>query len=177
MNKPKGLNGEPVFAAEDVPVGYVLGEPYGYKRRLLVTVSVRMERLTRRDSYETIDHDKVTRPLDFAITLSVWMPSRNDIVVSGRDVGMLSDLVTYSRGFNGGSVKQLAELIPYHLNATRGACAHQIPDQGFDNPNCPATGYRYGSAWLVEPLPKGFLAHVKSLFANSDRAKIWEEGR
>src|SRR4051812_6191369 len=93
MNKPEGLNGEPVFAAEDVPVGRVAGSDYGYKRNLLVTVSVSMEELTRQDVYETTTHDKVTRPLSFSITTGVWNPNRSDVISGGANVEPLRELV------------------------------------------------------------------------------------
>lgn len=34
---------------------------------------------------------------------------------------------------------------------------------------CPLTGYRYGSAWLVKPLPKDTWERVTAILAKSDR--------
>ncbi len=60
-------------------------------------------------------------------------------------------------------LRELAALAErWHLNEMRGACAHQavvydvsrrlVPSLTLTLP-CEASGYRYGSAWLVEPLP------------------------
>jgi hypothetical protein len=174
MDKPKGLNGVPIFAAEGVPVGRTSGKPYGYRRNLLVTVSVRMERMTRQDEYETVDHDKVREPLDFAITTDVWQPDQRDIVSGGATVDPLRELVTYELGFTAEIAEELASLGQWHLNGMTAACAHQERKAGLDSPPCPVTGYRWGQAWLVRPLPEGFLDEVRGLFADADTDKIWK---
>lgn len=47
--------------------------------------------------------------------------------------------------------------IPWHLNAMRAGCTHQRAAgwgrQDDIGKPCPECGYRYGSAWLFEPLP------------------------
>jgi hypothetical protein len=173
VNKPEGLNGKPVFAAEDVPVGRIDGGDYGYRRSLLVTVSVRMEERTRRDSYETVNHDQVSRPLDFSIMTGVWNPNRSDIVSGGATVEPLRELVSFERGFDAESARKLADLGAYHLSGMRAGCAHQKRDAGLDSAACPVTGYKWGSAWLVQPLPSGFLERVKALFKDADAAHLW----
>lgn len=180
----KGLNGELVFNAKDVPVGRTSGESYGYKRSLLVTVEVRMEVLDRHE-YETVNHERVSNPLDFAITTAVWQPGNRDWVSGGATVEPLGELVEYLNGFDAESVKALADLAEWHLNGMTAGCAHQGepvmrdgrygPEIDFDRtPPCPETGYRYGSAWLLRPLPDGFREHVQNLFGKaSDQSKIW----
>lgn len=175
----RGLNGETVFKAEDVPVGYVAGAPYGYKRKLRVTVDVRMEALDRQDSYETTSHDHVSRPLDFAITTSVWRPDLRDSVAGGATVEPLREVIEsgdYADGWDAGQVQTLLRLAPWHLNSMSAACDHQhviyAPDQyGREVPSldltepCPLTGYKYSHAWLVRPLPDGFEQQIRGLFA------------
>lgn len=172
MTTPKGLNGVPVFNARDVPVGRIPGKPYGYRQSLLVTVDIRMERLTRRE-YETVDHQMVREPLDFALTTSVWRPRLSDIVSCGATVEPLRELSSYEPGWAAESVKELADLEEWHLNAMSAACAHQKRNAGLDSPPCPISGYRWGSAWLVRPLPDGFLDKVRGLFADVEDDKIW----
>jgi hypothetical protein len=154
----RGLNGETVYQREDVYVGTVPGESYGYKRNLRVTVSVRMERLDRQEQYETIEHQQVRNPLDFAITTDVWRPDRRDIVDMSR-VDALGELITFAPGFSASQARELAGLKRWHLNAMRAGCAHQ-PENGHP---CPKTGYKYGRAWLVEELPAGFEDRIKRL--------------
>jgi hypothetical protein len=195
MDQAKGLNGDPVFTVKDRFVGTVPGAPYGYKNPLRVTVGIRMEALTRQDAYETTEHVRTSRPLDFAITTAVWRPDGRDIVSGGATVEPLRELVTFARGFDADKARALAYLGErWHLNGTRAGCAHQAVVYEEDRygrqapsldktPVCrvdgamelhpgrpeadgkPATlgGYRYGSAWLVEPLPDGFLDTLKGL--------------
>lgn len=173
LTQPRGLNGDPVFHAEDVPVGKIPGAEFGYKRDLTVTVSVRMEELTRQETYETVEHERVSRPLDFAITLGVWQPSTHYLVSSGRDAALLTDVYRYAEGFGPATVAELTDLLRYHLNAMKPGCVHQQPNAGLDSPACPETGYRWGSAWLVQELPDNFLDIVKAVFQGADRSKIW----
>lgn len=171
----RGLNGETVFTANDVLVGYAPGEPYGYKNNLRVTVDVRMEALDRQDSYETTEHEQVSKPLDFAITTSVWRPDLRDSVAGGATVEPLREVLQsgrYADGWNAEKVSALLDLAPWHLNGMTAGCAHQTPvrdsngrpDLDATEP-CPVTGYKYGHAWLVRILPDGFLQNVRRLFA------------
>lgn len=185
----RGLNGETVFKAEDVLVGYVPGEPYGYQRNLRVTVEVRMEALDRQDSYETTGHGpgfnangeeitvhpQVTRPLDFSITTSVWRPDLRDTVSGGATVEPLREVLQsgwYADGWDAQKVSALLDLAPWHLNAMSAGCDLQTPvldangHPSLDRTEpCPITGYKYGHAWLVRVLPDGFLNTVQQIFA------------
>lgn len=168
----RGLNGEEVFRREDVFVGRVPGESYGYKRPLRVTVSVRLEREDRREEYETVTHEKVTKPLTFAITTAVWQPSGRDWVSGGATVEPLRELTEFAAGFNAEKAQALADLDRYHLNGLRAGCVHQTavyedkPYRRVDlkaTLDCPETGYRYGHAWLVEVLPDDFQETLTAL--------------
>jgi hypothetical protein len=172
-----GLNGHRVLTVTDVPVGRIPGESYGYQRDLLVTVNVRMERRER--DAQTIDHETISGHLDFAITVAVWQPNRNDITASyaGSDEPLRQVLAhgRYEDGMDADKVRAFMELDAWHLNTMTAACAHQTPvgediGERLDNtPPCPVTGYKYGHAWLVRPLPAGFHADVLALFADVDR--------
>ena len=82
-----GMNGDKVLDTGDVTVGWINTPDYGYGRmRKPVTVHVRMERLKRREMYETVDHAYVAEPLDFAITTAVWRPNRTDMISGGATV-------------------------------------------------------------------------------------------
>jgi hypothetical protein len=160
-----GLNGETVLNAKDIVVGWVPGEEYGRKQNLKVTVSVRMEELTRQEEYETTEHQTVKRPLDISITTSVWRPDGRDILSGGATVEPLRELVRLADGFTPDDIAALLELSRHHLNGMQAACAHQVPavpesgkpdtTYALDHtPACPETGYKYGSKWLLEVLPE-----------------------
>jgi hypothetical protein len=190
-----GLNGTPVLTVKDMPIGRVDGTPYGYKRDLLVTVDIRMEH--RADETETTEHNMTTDFLDFAITTAVWRPDRRDWTSGGATVAPLREVIAngrYEQGWNAGRVAALAELERWHLNAMKAGCAHQTvvwedsrygrrpsleltPVCQVRTPYRPVNGYRYGHAWLVELLPKGFLDTVRGLFADCDQTRVYDSAQ
>lgn len=162
-----GLNGEVALKTGDVLVGYVSGESYGKKKNLRVTVEVRMEIQTRQREYETVEHAKIARPLEFSLTTAVWNTANTDYEAGGATVQPLRELVTLARGFVQPGITALIGLNKWHLSAMTAACAHQVvppmpdtvkyPESSWwalkNTPPCPETGYKYGHTWLVRPLP------------------------
>lgn len=95
----------------------------------------------------------------------------------------------YCEGWDAESFKKLLEVCDlWHLNGTRAGCEHQManwdlaaelevagkkkranwvtatehPDGCLSKP-CEVCGYRYGSAWLFEELPREVIAYVEAL--------------
>lgn len=176
-----GMNGTIMLNTgnDELTAGTVPGASYGYKQNLRVTVAVRIEREERRESYETIEHEQVAGPLGIAVTTSVWQPDGRDIVSGGATRDPLREVAvegTPGRFWDAGSLTELADLGDrWHLNAMRAGCAHQDvvwedssygrrPSLGL-TPPCPETGYRYGTAWLVELLPASVVADVLRLLS------------
>jgi len=174
-----GLNGTIVFntTRDGIAVGTVPGEPYGCARPLTVTIEIRAERLQRRETYETIEHETVSEPLGFALTSAVWDPSRTDWIAGGATVEPLREVVergTVSPRLTSDGLARLADIGErWHLNDVKAGCAHQTvvyedgeygrrPSLTLTEP-CPMTGYRYGSSWLIEPLPDGLLDEVSDI--------------
>lgn len=189
MNKPKGLNGEPIWSCEDVIIGTVSGEDYGKRRNLRVGVDIRIERIA--GPKQTVTHEETTDFLDFSITTHVWNPRGNDWEAGGATVAPLRQIVNYAAPFNEASVLEIAELGKWHLNALTAGCVHQpkgkdlpMRDGKYSKeidldaiPLCPESGYKYGSAWLVRPLPADLLDTVRRLFEGADPAKIYDADR
>lgn len=182
-----GMNGTIVRKGEDIPVAKVPGAPYGYTPDLLVTLSVRIERMERSETYETTSHEQVTGPLDFSLTTSVWRPDRRDIVTGGATSAPLYEALAHGRleyGLDEAAVLGLAmNHDAWHLNALSAACAHQEvvwEDSDYGRrpsrdltPRCPVTGYRYGTKWLVRVLPEGFLAALDEQLSGADPSRIY----
>lgn len=187
-----GYNGTILYAARDVPVGNIPGNDYGYRQSLPVTVNVRIEQLERQSTYETVDHQQISNPLDFAITSDIWQPQRGDIIEGGATVEPLTKVIKsvlhghsgrYARGMNRATVEALVSLEEWHLNAMTAGCSHQTvvwEDEPYRQPSltltkpCPITGYRYGHAWLVRPLPDDLVDRVRALFAEVDPIHIFD---
>jgi len=172
-----GLNGEIIVSIKDQLIGYAAGSDYyseNYKGTLRVTFDIRIERLMRKDEYETVNHDMVSRPLDFSLTCTVWDRRKTDHLSGGATTEPLARLVKYARGWDRDRVRQLRELFALHLSSVNAGCAHVRPAYARDSygrnvpsldltPACPVTGYRYGHAWLVRPLPESFPGYVRTL--------------
>lgn len=182
LSADQGLNGRTVIYGQHVQVGRVAGVHYGYKRPLVVSFDVRIERLTRQDVYETVDHRMVSEPLSFAITSDVWRPDGLDIVSAGAGTARLLNLASYSNGFDAATVAGIIDLGQWHLNHMTAGCSHQNAPEGSGIVEllehvqpCPFTGYRYGHAWLVRELPCDFLSNVARLLSHAaDRSRFFD---
>jgi hypothetical protein len=82
----------------------------------------------------------------------------------------LRSVVTFAPGWDAAKAERLAEIADrWHLNDMRAACAHMVDlpdDPTYDarkDITCPVTGYRYGTAWLVEPLPVDVIDFIVNL--------------
>lgn len=171
-----GLNGETVLQVRDLHVGYVPGRPYGYQRALRAYIDIRVEKLTRREIYETVNHEFVSEPLDFAISGHVAYGTH--WVAGGAMAPEILRSVT--RTMNGISIKDLRRLAKIadlcHLSSMQAGCAHQDDTLPADLPAhltipwrldnvepCPITGYRYGSSWLIQPVTEELVDCVRRL--------------
>lgn len=136
----------------------------------------------------TVTHEP-TPPdaLEVAITGSIYYANRDgsrdrryhDIAGGGQNVADI-------RAVGTAAAVRIADLWDrWHLNGMRAACVHQadaareinarLPDYAQDRERwallsalpCPE-GYRYGSAWLYEPVPDDVLAELRTLFGKPD---------
>lgn len=178
MAEFNGVNGTIMLntGREGLPVGTIGGEAYGYApgARLGVRLHVRIERLERRETYETVGHKHVTEPLAMSVTTDVWRPDGRDIVAGGATREPLREVAasgTPSRFWTGGErLDRMAALGDgWHGSDMRAACRHQTvvyEEEPYHRPSldltppCPITGYRYGTKWLVEPLPRVMLNNL-----------------
>jgi hypothetical protein len=91
----------------------------------------------------------------------------------------LNSITTPAPGWTLAEIAELEAIwARWHLNDMRAACAHMDPATLAREPNgyggdristtdpantCPESGYRYGHAWLYEPIPADVLADVARL--------------
>lgn len=177
MPEFNGLNGTIMLntnTMEGLPVGSAPGEPYGFSRKVGVRVDIRIERLERRESYQTTEHQQIVRPYGLSVTTQVWSPGGADMVAGGATRDPLREVTEPSRFWTRGTLAALATLGDrWHGNDFQAACAHQDvvyedgplgrrPSLDLTLP-CTSTGYRYGSAWLVEPLPEQVIGDLMGL--------------
>ena len=96
-----------------------------------------------------------------------------DVITAGQCRDMIGEIVYPAAGWGFASLDELAQVWErWHLNDMRAGCAHQsvvweTDVYGLSRPSldltlpCPASGYRYGSSWLYEPLPDDVLHLVQ----------------
>ena len=122
-----------------------------------VTVDVKLVRMT--GAFTTTDHDTIEHPLYLSIVGDVRGPGRST-VTTGQCVDEVQRVTRFDPAWDTERAASLVEVWHrWHLNDMRPGCAHQTPigdtpGERLDRtPACEQTGYRWGSAWLVEPLP------------------------
>lgn len=145
------------YEAKDIHVGTVDGRP--------LTIDVRLSHRVARDgrTFETTEHEQVTDAWELSI--SGQTPDSG-----GQIIDALADLDT-----NNPQAQELASIWQrWHLNGMRAACAHQTPalrgSDGYDADPCPETGYRYGHAWLHEPLPDEVVSDLLAILRTQAEA-------
>lgn len=170
-----------VLMFDDLYVGRVDATKYGYSRGTLkVTIDVEVKRAGR--TRETTEHDQIENPLSFSMSCGVWNQRETDITSGGQNCEVLNDLTVFADGFDAEKAARLVELWQrWHLNTMRAGCAHVEPVYTTDQykrrvvdmdatPACPVNRgterepdhYRYGRAWLTEPLPEGFTDTIRA---------------
>jgi hypothetical protein len=145
----------------------------------LVTVQIRLEDMDREGL--SINHEYVS-PLTMqrlSITGTMWQRNHRfrdgDVVSSGQCLDALLDITEPEAPWTLDEIGQLHDLWKrWHLNDMRAGCAHQTVIVYEDTQygrrvdlaattaanDCPLN-YRYGSAWLYEPLPADVIDTVQ----------------
>jgi hypothetical protein len=130
-----------------------------------IYVSAAIQELTREGGYQTVTHETVPTVTRVSLMgLEVEKGCRN-ASSGGQMLERLRDVVKPEPPFTVGDVRSLHAIWKrWHLNDTKAGCSH-VPEPLWEDssygprpdlkntPACPETGYRYGHAWLVEPLP------------------------
>lgn len=144
------------FELRDVTLGRIKGEG-------IVKVSMRLT--WHEDGTQTVDHETVEGYWRFSVSASVWLRSNSP---DSHTAGQCRDIVAR---LNTEASRRLCLLWEaWHLNDFTAGCAHQTPvytAQGqYDLaavPPCPETGYRFGSAWLLRPIPDAVLVEMRDV--------------
>jgi hypothetical protein len=121
---------------------------------------------------ETIDHKKLLEY--FTLSISGKVVQGKHAVAFGQIRGDLDDI---TENLIGNTLDVLATLWDqYHLNDMQAGCIHQTPiteylthhewkdRQQAETDKCPE-GYRYGSAWLLKPIPDRDMIRIHDAIA------------
>lgn len=129
--------------------------------------------LTERIGGETVTHEEAGEYLEFTMTgLVVAKYVRREYPYHiGQCLDALLDITEPAPGFTPSTIVDMHDTWKrWHLNGMNAGCAHQKvrwEDSDYGRrPSltktlpCPITGYRYGTAWLSEPLPEHIVTTV-----------------
>jgi hypothetical protein len=127
-----------------------------------------------RENGRTVRHDPIGEYLALTVSATVWSTrtQRGDCHTAGQCVDELLG-VEPDGALREYEIRHLVKVWrEWHLNDMRAGCVHQDPPPGMSMterlksvPPCPETGYRYGHAWLVEPLPAETERFVRAMAA------------
>lgn len=156
-------------------------EPGRPKERLVVTLELRVGDLAgdlAERGFQTVEHEPVEPgTLTLSVTHDIVRMDRrlSDAFVAG-GAGVPDDVrpTEWDAGWGPRKLERLRQIARrWHLNTMRAGCAHmELPeDTSYDarkEIECQAgTGYKYGRAWLVEPLPKDLLDELAAEYGLS----------
>lgn len=154
-----------------------------------IVVDIRLESKRVPEPKQTIEHEPVVGDLlEFAVSGERYRKGdrRGNPSSAGQ---MIDEIVDVTKPAAGWTLDEIAELRAlwerWHLNLMRAGCAHQTvvwEDKPYRRPSltltqpCPRTLYRYGTAWLAEPLPDDVVARIRHLDRDRSQALYAERG-
>lgn len=152
-------------------------------------VYVEIEVSTQQGEHQTTEHDTVTSVPRISVSGHYYVPRspggrigpRADWDGGGQCLDTLAEVTEPASGL---TLQDIGRLVyvwrHWHLNDCRAGCAHQTPvwrdnprygyrEIDLDNtPACPHTGYRFGSAWLVDVPPIEVTDELRTLAGKLD---------
>lgn len=152
-------------------LGEAIGTTGPERERIRVSVTITEHERER----ITVEHETIQKWRRLAITGDVWRRGEREPHSGGQIEAHLTRIVNYAKGWDADWIERLRETWrDWHLNDMQAACAHQVvqwedgphgPRQSLDlTADCPITGYRYGTAWLVRPLPTHVEHEIDDMF-------------
>lgn len=142
-----------------------------------VLMSGEVRRQPEPHTVETTDHQQVEDPEELSLTSAVFTGKKNisrNHVTSGATLTHLSLIVKPAPGFTLEEARELHRIgKSWHLNNMHAECKHMdLPeDEAYEarkGITCPQTGYKWGSAWLSEPLPEDVRARFIELMSKGN---------
>lgn len=118
----------------------------------------------------TVEHEQVGATLRLRVSGFTIEPHRRLASSTGQILDGLANVTNPAKGWTRADVESLLSIWRrWHLNDMRAGCAHMPADarQRFgrrETVECEAgSGYKYGHAWLIEPLPADVVREVERL--------------
>lgn len=137
--------------------------------RFYLTLNLRH---SERSNAQTVEHEPITEYDSVTFMGAIAEGRRKNATTTGQIVGLLTyrDEFKPVNGFTEDDLQNIVQIWhEWHCNDMNAACAHMGPgalkrwqETGIGDV-CETSGYRYGSAWLVKPLPAEVVAKVREI--------------
>lgn len=130
---------------------------------------------------QTVTHGKITDAENLSVGVVAFTGKKNisrNLADGLHDESFIRKVWTPAPGFTLAEVQELYSLVKkWKSNALHPGCAHMdLPeDTSYDarkHITCPETGYRYGHAHLVDPLPDDVRARVIELISQGNTEEV-----
>jgi hypothetical protein len=119
----------------------------------------------------TVDHEPIASYTRVSISGLGYRKHARNATSAGQIIGDAESVLHGGRVAPGVERADLARLLDiwreWHLNDMVAECVHQTPTgEGISErlrqtPACPVTGYKYGTLWLVRPVPADVIAELR----------------
>jgi hypothetical protein len=161
----------------------VIGEPIAKERifvgrdskgsRLFLEIALR--RTDTPAPYQNVNHGAQRHIVELTISGEEYLPGdrRDDPSGGGQITGTFLAFIDDPEAkleYPRAELREVYEIWKrWHLNGMNAACAHMPADAhekwlAGEQVECPKTGYKYGSAWLSEPLPDYVYDTLRAVF-------------
>lgn len=125
----------------------------------------------RSGHYQTTDHTPIGAYDELSITGEVYRPRARTVSAAGQVRAEIRAVLAgkLAPGVSEADVRAIVSALRYHLNGLQAGCVHVKPvgkdinERLTRTPACPLSGYRYGSAWLVDTLPDGLIDRLREI--------------
>jgi len=122
-------------------------------------------------TWQTVEHTPAPADaVEFAASGFIIARHRRNADSAGQVLDALADVTAPAQGWTAADVASLLAIWRrWHLNSMKAGCAHMPADarerwDRRERVECAAgSGYTFGAAWLVEPLPADVAAEVRRL--------------
>lgn len=147
--------------------------------RMYVTVGLETSDKSSGYALETVNHEQAGQVTRLSMVGEVFEYGQREASMAGQITDHLLSVEPNSE-FDAATLKDMHDTWErWHLNDMKAGCAHQTVvweigrygnhQPSLDHtPRCPITGYRYGFAWLYDPMPEDVLNKVRTFIETGE---------
>lgn len=127
----------------------------------------------------TIEHEEISSTLRYSFTFDKIEAGCRTVSSCGAGTEWsIRSVVHPAKGFTIVTLREIATFAErWHLNDMRAGCAHMSVRSGLyddhKHETCSETGYRFGSAWLIEEVPTEDVLRIEQIVCDVEEDRKW----